>query len=216
MKIGIVTGHSTPFEYKDIVSSNLKEYSERHGYDLISYYEPYDCGKEVWWNKHDFIRKHIQDYDWIMWIDSDCLFINMSIKIEDVIDENYDIITVMNVINHYDGTHTNNTETGCILFRSNQKTIDFINFWVELRNEDNVFWKETKSEAIHNDGTILRELIERDENRRKQVKLLTNKEFVINHPIFNLYPNAFIVHTPGTTTSEKLRLIKQISTKVLR
>lgn len=81
--------------YKDIGQhgdENKKIYAEKHGYDLIIYHQLLDPIRPAAWSKIVAIQKHLKDYDWIYWSDADSLIMNKEIKLENFIDENYDLI----------------------------------------------------------------------------------------------------------------------------
>ena len=68
---------------------NHKEYCNKHNYDYICYNDsiiPFDV---VTWNKIYVLQKHINDYEWIVWIDCDAVFTNKNIKLESIIDKSH-------------------------------------------------------------------------------------------------------------------------------
>jgi len=65
---------------------NKKCYANRHGYDLIwdardhrpaSW--PHDTERE--WNKVLSLQAHLPHYDWVLWMDSDQFFVNLSVPV---------------------------------------------------------------------------------------------------------------------------------------
>lgn len=100
MKIAIC-GVSIGDEYnkKDWVKfalQNHKDYSNRHSYTYILRKLP-KTNRISTWEKIDLIKKIIlsNEYDYIFWMDTDSIFTNFTIKIEDIINntgENYNFI----------------------------------------------------------------------------------------------------------------------------
>lgn len=76
-------------KYADL---NKQEYCKKHKYDLFIYHESLDTSRHPAWSKILAIQKHLADYKWILWIDSDALIMNHNVKIESLIDNKYDFI----------------------------------------------------------------------------------------------------------------------------
>ena len=93
MKILVLT-LSTPniLEYSKYTSAINKKYCKTHSYDFINYTHTLDDTRHPAWSKIKAIQKHINNYDWIMWIDADAIFLNQNIKIESLLDEEYNVI----------------------------------------------------------------------------------------------------------------------------
>lgn len=74
--------------------NNKREYCEKHGYHFINCKKILDEKRKIAWSKVLFTQNLMEhdDYKWIMWIDADTLIMDMNKKIEDIIDENYDLI----------------------------------------------------------------------------------------------------------------------------
>ncbi len=83
------------FQEDTIIGVNNKRYyCEKHGYHFINYKKSLDEKRKLGWSKvlltHDVMNN--SDYKWIVWMDADTLIMNMDKKIEDIIDEKYDLI----------------------------------------------------------------------------------------------------------------------------
>ena len=79
-------------ELADITFDNNSKYCEKNQYDYIAYRKNIDDTKTAHWQKYIAIKKHIQDYEWILYLDSDCMIMNYNIKLESIVDYKYDII----------------------------------------------------------------------------------------------------------------------------
>jgi mannan polymerase II complex MNN10 subunit len=84
-------------EYKQIVSpgiENKKKYCELHGYDFIVCEEVLDPSRHPSWSKVLLLDELMENssYKWLFWTDADSLIMNHSIKLEDLIDERYNMI----------------------------------------------------------------------------------------------------------------------------
>jgi hypothetical protein len=77
------------------VDLNIKKYCELHGYHLhINYQEKFSNGKLAQWQKILAARELLEtgNYDWVFFLDTDCLIMNPNIKLELFIDDNYSFI----------------------------------------------------------------------------------------------------------------------------
>ena len=97
--------HTLDNNYNKIVSitlPNKQEYCQRYGYDLsiddftvsIPEHEKSLCGDASVQHKLYLLKTLLSNnnYDWIVWIDADALIMNMTIPLEQVIDDNYEFI----------------------------------------------------------------------------------------------------------------------------
>jgi hypothetical protein len=50
---------------------NKREYCQKHKYDFIEESNTLDPTKTIHWSKLILIQKHLSDYDYIVWMDSD-------------------------------------------------------------------------------------------------------------------------------------------------
>jgi hypothetical protein len=77
------------------VDLNIKKYCEIHGYDLhIDYQEKFSNGKPAQWQKIRSARELLETnkYDWVFYIDTDCIIMNPDIKLESFIDDDCSFI----------------------------------------------------------------------------------------------------------------------------
>jgi hypothetical protein len=81
------------------IDKNVKQYCDLHGYTLISHkIENIDNGRSPQWQKIqvsiDILKTN--KFKWLFFLDTDCLIMNSTIKLESIIDDNYSFI----VLNH--------------------------------------------------------------------------------------------------------------------
>jgi hypothetical protein len=91
-KLALLDCHDANFDEIGAVSDpNRVAYCERHGIDFIRYrfgqLEP--PGRQPNWGKIQGLLKHLPDYDWIFYLDTDAIITNMSIDIRSMIDDRY-------------------------------------------------------------------------------------------------------------------------------
>lgn len=83
--------------YKKIVATGIENkrlYCTLHGYDFICVEKSLDPLRPPAWSKILLILELMQtsDYKWIFWTDADSLIMNMTISLEDLIVDNYNLI----------------------------------------------------------------------------------------------------------------------------
>lgn len=108
------------------VEYNKRKYCDKHGYDLDIRTEP-----EKFHTKRDYGIPHFgyekiaaiievlktDKYDWVFWCGSDTMITNYTIKLEDIIDEDYHFI----VPNDLWGLNTD-----CLLVRNSKEALEFL------------------------------------------------------------------------------------------
>jgi hypothetical protein len=63
------------------------EYCKRNGYDLIDDESVYDKSRPIPWSKILSIKKYLQQYDYIVWMDADIIILNFEVKLESFINQ---------------------------------------------------------------------------------------------------------------------------------
>ena len=93
MKIAVLMWYDGEFEsYGDNCYKINKVYCDKYGYDLIKSSERvYDSVslpfRKAHWERYPLILKHIKNYDYVVWIDADAFFYNISPPIIDLINK---------------------------------------------------------------------------------------------------------------------------------
>jgi len=77
----------------DISKDNVQSYCNKNGYDLI-FSDDMDTSRPLQWSKIKGLQEHLHKYQWLFWIDADCVIMDDTKKLEDFIQDDYDFITV--------------------------------------------------------------------------------------------------------------------------
>lgn len=92
MKIGVFTSFDESFEtIAQIVIPILKDYCSKHSYEL-NILNGRNCDRFPVWDKIHLLRDNINNFDWLVYLDADTLITNLTVKLENIIDENYNFI----------------------------------------------------------------------------------------------------------------------------
>jgi len=128
-------------DYGDINYKINKLYCEKYNLDLILSQEKTYIDKHSSYEKLPLILKHIENYDYIIWIDSDAFFYLNSNNIIDIINNNL----TANFIFSKDITE-NNINCGILIVKNTKYSIEFINKWAYdeylYKNNSNPLWWE--------------------------------------------------------------------------
>lgn len=92
-KICIVTGYDSNYhELVKVSLPNYIEYCNIHSVDLHISKKNSDVHVHYGWNKFHILKEILPNYDWVIWMDADCVFVNKQKDIRSLIDENYSLI----------------------------------------------------------------------------------------------------------------------------
>jgi hypothetical protein len=128
-KIAIVGAHDENYDnIGKYAHLNKKKYAEKNGYDYFLYTERLDPFRPGYWYKVLAVKKHLKDYDWIFWLDSDALIMNFDIKLEDLIDERFEFITTR------DTESPNYINSGQFLIKNCEWSLKFLDAWYSLEH----------------------------------------------------------------------------------
>ena len=128
-KICILTNYNIRYrEVAELTMPNLLKYCHKHSIDFYRSEQQLVDDNCIAWNKFILIQNLLPLYDWIFYIDTDCLIVNSNKKVEDFIDDKYSIIIGENYApdDWYKDSKTN-LEMGTILFKNSPITFDILN-----------------------------------------------------------------------------------------
>jgi len=105
---------------------NLK-YANKNNYSFICeiLQEPL-LDRHNTWIKIHLIKKHLPNYDYVVWIDADAIFLK-NIKIEDFLDDGIDLIISKNPLPETKMMYTM-TNTGFMVWKNSNWSIDTLNY----------------------------------------------------------------------------------------
>jgi len=91
--ISSATGKMDSESYRKYVYPSVKKYAEKHSFDLHHYNEELDSlDRSPHWQKILLMKKHLDGYDWLVWIDADIMMMNHRINIKNYFPENYKML----------------------------------------------------------------------------------------------------------------------------
>ena len=130
MKIAITTLYTPEIESFSVEAvKNFRMYSDLHGYDLFVYEDTLVDGLRGNWCKPKVLLNHIDQYDYVVWLDSDIAIIDMDRPLEDIIKPHEDKLFIST--NDMGGWKLCN---GFMIFKNTKKAKDILNLlWGQQR-----------------------------------------------------------------------------------
>ena len=203
------------------VDLNIKKYCELHGYDLhIDYQEKFSNGKPAQWQKIRAARELLDThkYDWIFYLDTDCLIMNPNIKLESFIDDDCSFIVPKHSIKAVDTpTFEGNIISSQFFVRNDECGVDILDeIWLAQGND--------KVEEFDYEGRQIRMIINNGKYNDR-IKLIEEKRlnrfWYVNNPFMvfsfrgindNVWQQGdFIVHVTGYKTEERVIILSDLN-----
>lgn len=185
-------------EYSD---ENKKNYANKHGYDLFLYHDRLNHSRPVSWSKIIAIQSHLANYKWVYWSNADSLIMNTEIKLEEFIDDKYDLIISKGYIE-------GNINTGNFLIKNSKWSHDILKKIFDQKQ----FIKHHLGEQ-----KALQDILHQDPKECSHIKVyeqrVLNANYGYGNPDYWYQNGDFIVHFYGQCNKEKL--IQEWSKKIV-
>ena len=210
------------------IDKNVKQYCDLHGYTLISHkIENIDNGRSPQWQKIqvsiDVLKTN--KFKWLFFLDTDCLIMNSTIKLESIIDDNYSFIVPAHNIEPIDTPIKNNQGTNCVItsqyFVKNDKTgIDILQDIWDAKEwpidiDINTFDYEGRQARITIDKPIFKDKVKIvPEKTLNRFWYMNNPFMVLHTPGANnnvWQPGDFIVHVTGYNREDRINLTSDLN-----
>lgn len=224
MKILVAQYYTHNLRYAVLSEELNKEYCEKNGYSYTVKRDSQEielfCQNEqiaIQWYKVKYIKDLLDssNYDYILFLDADAIISNLNARIEDHIDENYNLVFSNDL-----GYHSV-VNTGVILIRNSKWSKNFFERWWNSRNEisgqnvqDVLSWEggmhrpelqDVFKSSLWHEQTCISYLYKTDSDVKNNIKIVGKDYF--NSPIYK--PDGFIFHAfaYGYTPYRNLDLI---------
>ena len=185
---------------------NLK-YANKNNYSFICeiLQEPLTDRYNTW-NKINLIKKHLPNYDYVVWIDADAIFIK-NIKIEDFLDDYIDLVLSKNPLSDTKIMYTM-TSTGFMIWKNSKWSIDALNY---IWNNYSLYAFSHFHEQTALDQLLLPKITNQNLINRELSDLdgciIQENVKIIPYSYHNISEDTlFIYHAGGDTTTKFQRL----------
>lgn len=96
MRIGIVTLYTPDVrDYGVISAANKEHFGRRHGYRVHIATESLDTTRQPAWSKVLLLARELENFDWVFWTDADSVVMNMSTRLESLIERSGDVDMIL-------------------------------------------------------------------------------------------------------------------------
>ena len=158
------------------------------------------------WNKINLIKKHLPNYDYVVWIDADAIFIK-NIKIEDFLDDDIDLVLSKNPLSDTKIMYTM-TSTGFMIWKNSKWSIDALNY---IWNNYSLYAFSHFHEQTALDQLLLPKITNQNLINRELSDLdgciIQENVKIIPYSYHNISEDTlFIYHAGGDTTTKFQRL----------
>lgn len=133
---------------------NLKTYCKKNDYTFyIHRISELDGKRHPCFEKPNLLKKYLEKHKYVIWVDSDIVILDMVYKIENLLNDNFDLISFKDYGENY---NYNKINSGILIFKNSLTSIDIINNWIkdiETKNAVDIHG------PTHGDQGILNDLI---------------------------------------------------------
>jgi len=207
-------------DYGDFASLNHHEYANKHGYSYI---------KEIvknsdypdWhptWIKIDVLRKYIDLFDYVVWIDADAVFVNQSIKIEDLASGGAELIIPKLERDRESGNVWTNTTTGFMIWKNTEWSKEILdNLWKNPNNfRFDFFHEQSRLDELLSDFYAIeggKNILEKSgEDLAEPITLDKVKILPYSYHRYYLEGNIkYVYHAGGETPTKLKRIVSALS-----
>lgn len=76
----------------EFTTKSMREYADRHKYDLKIFTDGFDVSRYPTWSKILFVKEVLSDYEWAWWLDADAIIANHKRTLDKYINSKLDIL----------------------------------------------------------------------------------------------------------------------------
>jgi len=195
--------------YKDVAEFTMPskiDYCKTHGYDFYAKDNDFDFSRRVNWERVPMFIDLIKQgkYDWLWFLGTDCMVMNHTIRLENIIDDNYDMI----IASSSDEKIEVNTDSW--LVKCNDWSLNFlekINKKTELYHHS---WCEQQA--------VINELY--NEETRKHFKIVHTRYFNSYYhawyPDLNFKFGDFVIQAAGHNNDYRVEIFNELKDKIIK
>ncbi len=147
---------------------NKRRYCEAQGYSLSVHETPIDPNSAPSWQKIPWILKHLEDSDLVLWSDADALIMNFDLKVEDLIDDDFDLVL---------GSDANGVHCGNLIVRKSALTQKFFKWVWQLR------YRSNPSYRLQGERNVVIELFDREFTNEPRIHV-SRQQVLNSYPAF--------------------------------
>lgn len=227
-KVGVVVSYNEAYADMARVSvfENIAHYCNLYGYTLhVNTQQSPAMTRHPAWNKVIACIEALPLYDWIFYIDVDCIVMNHTIQLEVLIDDDYSFIVPAHNLNAVDTPVLNEMGTNCVITSQFLVRNDDVGMAILQDIWDAKDWPEGMNiNSFDYEGRQTRVTINKPQFS-KRVKVVEehvlNRFWYINNPFISFHnkgvnnnvwqPGDFIVHVSNYSVNERTNLLDMLN-----
>lgn len=182
-KIAIISLYTPEIaDYAKYSEQSIKDYCEKQGYTFYIYREKLEKESNPNWSKAQALLNHIDDHEYIIWMDSDTLIFNPEKKLESIIEKapKKFILATKDIGDHC------MLNSGVLFFKSHQYTKNLIKRWRDFKGDKSSLY------ASGGDQEVLCEILRKSDQAGFNRKIFEMNEFNTDPRLVN--EDTFILH----------------------
>jgi hypothetical protein len=191
-------------DYGKLSAKNHLNYALKHGYSFhCEIIQDFLEDRSQTWYKIQLIKKHLQNYDYVAWIDADAVFITNDIKLEQFISSGIDLILPEMQVHKPTGIQFTKTSTGFMIWKKCDWSFNLLNdMWNNPGDHAHGHFHEQSllDEKISLKNTTIFKTF-------NNVKVISEKYHNVDSDI----ESHFIYHAGGETHTKFSRLQNQLN-----
>lgn len=198
--------------FKDIAAltiPTIEEYAKIHGYDFYIKDKDFDHSKRIGFERIDIFLEKIDQYDWIWYLDADSMIMNQTIRLENLIDNNFDMIIAKNPENK----QIIEINVGSVLIKKSEWTKIFLKHISNLENYFNHDWKTQQAIIDYINITNI-------QDAQKHMKIVHPRYFNSNYHVWHSNSNFkmgdLVLHPAGSSNDYRLRLFNEMKNYIIK
>lgn len=211
MNIGIYSQYTKDNSFAEVGGLTypiLEKYANRHSYHP-NLFTNKTTNRFPVWEKIKIIYDNLYNHDWCVWIDCDALITNHTIKLESIIDDNYNFIAANDV-------HGFNSGVFFIKGKKNWSK-EFLEYTWNISPNDEVYSDWPCYNQTQGEQRALKAAI-RDNKEPNKINIVNQKLF--NCYLYNLYNRPettegnweigdFILHLPAVDNQKRVEIFTE-------
>lgn len=207
MKIALTTLFDEQLaEVGELCVQGLREYTKsRPSCELHVFRKPFRSDRPFSWQKLDAIQAVLNDYEWVMWVDADCLLVNTAVEISTLIEtygKDVDLITARDF---------NGICCAVMLVRNSNWTREFISTVQFLGDvsDNSAFGADSKAKWEQNTIKVVFEHFPALRNRMNALPT-----YLIADVVEGYSDQTFMFHFGGIENTERAVRMREMSAKL--
>lgn len=199
-------------DYEKLVAPGLENkrlYCKKQGYDFICCTERLDPSRPIPWSKIKLLETVLdtKKYDWVFWTDADSVVTNFKIKLESLIDDNFDFILTRDF---------QNLNSGQFFLKNSDWSKNFLKTVYAHEEFINHMWWEQAAviyEYDHNESVRRKTKVHPQRSFNSFSKEVMGSWFKGDIDAVYYQPGDFIIHFAGIGTDRLQELLITYSNK---